>query len=406
MAVGFGVLHGSMPVLHAAARTPLRAVRGALLDSDERRAARRKRREEERERKRAERLNGVNLEAVADMNALYKAAMQAGRGVSWKASIQRYQKNVLTNIVKTRRDLLEGNDLHRGFIRFDIKERGKLRHISSVHIAERVPQKSLTQNALIPATVPTLIAANSANIKGRGTDYAIRLMKKHLSDHYRKHGSDGYIMQMDFRDYFARIAHGPLKRQIEKRLSDQRLIELERRVIDVQGEVGLGLGSEPNQICAVAFPNAIDHFVTELCGVEAYGRYMDDSYCIHQSKEHLRLVLACVEILCCDYGIELNRKKTRITKLTRGLTFLKKRFFYGDNGKVVVRPCRESITRERRKLKKQAALVAKGEMTFEQVNQSYQSWRGSMKRLNAHETVLHMDALFKQLFSNEYPPRS
>lgn len=85
-------------------------------------------------------------------------------------------------------------------------------------------------------------------------------------------------------------------------------------------------------------------------------------------------------------------------KLTRGFTFLKKRFSYGEGGKVVVRPCRSSVTRQRRKLKKQAALVAKGVMTVEQVNQSYQSWRGSMKRLNAHEMVKRMDALYKELF--------
>lgn len=65
---------------------------------------------------------------------------------------------------------------------------------------------------------------------------------------------------------------------------------------------------------------------------------------------------------------------------------------------VVVRPCRSSITRQRRKLKKQAALVGRGMMTKEQVNQSYQSWRGGMKRLDAHDTILRMDALYKELF--------
>lgn len=368
------------------------------MNSDERREARRLRRQQKRAEAKAKRLQDCDMEHVADLNALYKAAKHAARGVSWKASVQRYQKDVLRNIVRTRRDLLEGNDVCRGFICFDLVDCGKLRHITSVRISERVPQKSLSQNALVPATEPTLIKGNSANIKGRGTDYAVRLMKKHLAEHYRRHGSEGYILQIDFSDYFARIAHEPLKRQISARLSDPRLIALEHHFIDVQGDVGLGLGSEPNQICAVAFPNAIDHFVTEMCHVEAYGRYMDDSYCIHQSKEHLRLVLACIEVLCEDIGIRLNPKKTRITKLSRGFVFLKKRFFYGDNGKVVVRPCRASITRERRKLKKQAALVASGEMTMEQVEQSYQSWRGSVRRLDAHGTIMAMDALYKQLF--------
>ena len=125
---------------------------------------------------------------------------------------------------------------------------------------------------------------------------------------------------------------------------------------------------------------------------------MDDSYCIALDKQTLWEALSRIEDVCADLGIIINRKKTRVVKLTRGFTFLKKRFSYGKNGRVVVRPCRSSITRQRRKLKKQAALVAKGAMTVDQVNQSYQSWRGSMKRIAAHETVRRMDALYKELF--------
>lgn len=133
-------------------------------------------------------------------------------------------------------------------------------------------------------------------------------------------------------------------------------------------------------------------------GILASGRYMDDSYCIALEKSVLYDALKRIESLCDELGIVINRKKTRIVKLSRGFVFLKKRFYFGDGGKVVVRPCRSSITRQRRKLKKQAALVGCGMMTKEQVNQSYQSWRGGMKRLDAHDTVLRMDALYKELF--------
>lgn len=63
----------------------------------------------------------------------------------------------------------------------------------------------------------------------------------------------------------------------------------------------------------------------------------------------------------------------------------------------MVRPCRESVTRERRRIKRQAGLVASGKMTAEQLNQAYQSWRGSLTDLNAHRTKLGMDALFASL---------
>lgn len=368
------------------------------MNSEERRAARRKRREEARAAKKAERNKDCTIENVASLENLYRAAKESSRGVKWKGSVQRYLIRILRNIVKARRDVLEGNDISRGFIRFDLWERGKLRHISSVHFSERVIQKSLSQNALVPAIAPTLINDNSANIKGKGTDFAIMRLKRQLADHYRKHGAEGYILQIDFSDYFANISHEGVKRLVERYLTDPDVIALEFAQIDAQGEVGLGLGSEPNQILAVAYPTTIDHFVTECCEVEAYGRYMDDSYAIHTSKEHLQVVLGAVEVKCSQLGITLNTKKTRIVKLSRGFTFLKKKFSYTETGRILVRPCRASITRERRKLKKLAALYRKGEITLEQAERSYQSWRGSMLRLDAYRTVRSMDSLFHDLF--------
>lgn len=370
------------------------------MNSEQRRAARRKRREEKRARAKAERVKACTLETVADLNSLCKASKQAARGVMWKASTQRYMKDYLRNAVKSRQDLLEGRDICQGFIRFDLWERGKLRHISAVHFPERVVQKSLSQNAIVPAIVPTLVSANSANIKGRGTDYALKLLKRHLADHWRRHGREGYILLGDFSDYFARIAHEPVKRQVADALLDPRVVALEHRLIDAQGEVGLGLGSEPNQICAVAHPNRIDHYVAEMLRPEAYGRYMDDFYLIHESKEYLQVCLLLIEHECAKLGIALNPRKTRVVKLTRGFTWLKKRIFYTETGRIVMKPCRDSITRERRKLKKMARMVAEGVMTPEQMQQSYQSWRGGMAHLDAHRSVLAMDALYRSLFEN------
>lgn len=380
------------------------SVRGALMNSDERKAARRKRREQARQAKKKERLKDCTLENVADIDNLYIAALQSKRGVSWKASVQRYHMNILKNIVKSHDELLAGEDIRRGFNKFKIHERGKLRDICSVHISERVIQKSLTQNALVPAFVPSFIRNNTANVKGRGVHDALARLKKDLVRHYRKHGEDGYILMIDFTSYFANIAHEPLKQIVEETLDDRRVVKLVHDLIDSCGEVGLGLGSEPNQILAVAFPSKIDHYVTEMLGISKYGRYMDDSYFIHESKEYLQVVLGLVKIKCEELGITISENKTRIVKLSHGFTWLKKKISYGENGKVIMRPCRDSITRHRRKLKKMRGLVDAGVMTVEQAARSHQSWRGSMLKIHAHRSVLEMDALFKKLFNEEPPP--
>lgn len=124
------------------------------MNSEQRRAARRKRREEKRGQAKAERVKACTLDTVADLNSLCKASKQAARGVMWKASTQRYMKSYLRNAVLSRRDLLEGRDICRGFIRFDLWERGKLRHISAVHFPERVVQKSPHKTRSCPRSCP------------------------------------------------------------------------------------------------------------------------------------------------------------------------------------------------------------------------------------------------------------
>lgn len=117
-------------------------MRGAPVNSEERKAARRARREAERARKRERRLRDCTLENVADLENLYDAAMKAKKGIAWKASTQRYHKDLMLNLSKARSDLMEGRDIRRGFHHFTLYERGKLREISSVHFSERVIHKS------------------------------------------------------------------------------------------------------------------------------------------------------------------------------------------------------------------------------------------------------------------------
>lgn len=367
------------------------------MKSEERRAARRKRREERRAAKKALRDKECTFDNMCSLNTLYKAQSQAARGVSWKASTQRYQINWLLNINKMANDLAAGREVCKGFHEFDIYERGKARHISSVHFSERVPQKSLSQNVLIPSLKPSLIDRNSANIKGKGVSYALKMLKHDLVRHYQKHGSEGYILLADYRNYFASIDHEAVKAMLRKHILDERALELALHFVDVQATPGLGLGSEPNQIEAVALPNPVDHFACEMLQLEAYARYMDDSYAIHIDKDYLRACDCLLRDKAAQLGIEVSDKKTHICKLSKGFEFLKKRIFFSDTGAVIMRPSRRAITVTRRKIVKHAHMVDAGIMTEEQAYQSFQSMVGSWAGLNAHGAKQRATALYNSL---------
>lgn len=360
---------------------------------------------------------------VADYNSLYRAYKDARKGVTWKASVQRYGLDLCKNLCKTHNALIEGKDVRKGFIAFGLMERGKLRHIQSVHFAERVPQKSLSQNALMPVLSNSLIYDNGASRQGMGVSHAIDRTTLFLREYYREHGNEGYVLQIDLKDYFGSIPHEPMKKLIREKFTDEKIIRLTESFIDAFADAkmaevkkykdiameygdeyarGLGLGSEICQICAVSYPDKVDHYIKEKLRIRPYERYMDDSFIIHPDKERLKEILEEIRGIYASLGIRLNEKKTRIVKLSRGFTFLKTHFILTDTGKVVKRICRESVTRERRKLKKFAKLNARGEMSFEQIREAYNSWKGYAAQKDAYRTIRNMDALFNRLFIDNW----
>lgn len=373
------------------------------MTSEERREQRYQRRKAARAAKRAAKIGQYDdFERVASLNSLYEAAKEASQGIKWKASVQRYNSLLLFNLVSTRADLLAGKDIRRGFICFDICERGKLRHIKSVHFSERVVQKSFCNNVLYPTFTRSLIYDNGASQKGKGTHFALRRLTTHLRRHYRKYGREGGILLIDFSDYFGNANHEALFEIYNKQFTDPRIIELGVSFIAAFGDIGLGLGSETSQINAVMLPNKPDHYAKEVLHIAGYGRFMDDTYCLHNDIEYLHECLDKLREIYAELGIIINEKKTRIVDLKHGFTFLKTRFYITETGRIIKKPCRESITRERRKLKKQARLVESGVLSFDDVRTSYASWRGSMEHRDAYRTLQSMDRLFNRLFIDQW----
>lgn len=369
------------------------------MTSEERKEARYQRRKAAREVKRLAMLETHNFDSVASPDALFKAAKEARRGVYWKASVQRYNMSLLRNSLKTSKELYAGEDVRRGFIPFDLIERGKLRHIQSVHFSERVVQRSLCANALTPLLSRSLIYDNGASLANKGIDFALRRLKRHLCRHYRKHGKSGYVVLVDFKGYFDNILHQPLYDLYNRVFGeDARLVALASLFIAAFGSYGLGLGSETCQIDAVTYPNSIDHYIKEVLRCKYYGRYMDDSYIICETKEQAREILNALLPKYAELGITVNCKKTAIVKLSRGFTFLKTHISLTDTGAVVFRPCRQSIVRQRRKLKKFKRFLDAGQMTMLDIRASYMSWRGFIAHKNARRTIHNMDVLYYQLF--------
>ena len=371
------------------------------MTSEERHEARYRRRKAKREEKRLAQKEALDYDAVFTYKHLYKAYKKCRRGVAWKASTQKYIVQAPLEVFHAYERLMKGTFKTDGFYEFDLYERGKKRHIRSVTMRERVVQRCLCDNSLVPVVGRSFIYDNGASLEGKGYHFAMNRMIRHLQLHYRKYGSEGYIMLFDFKHFFDNVSHEVVRGALSKLYSDTRLLNLIMHFVDAFGDKGMGLGSQISQTLALLTADRLDHVIKEEMGIRCYGRYMDDGYLIHYDKEYLQECLDRIREVCKEYGIELNEKKTQIVKLSHGFTWLKARVYLTESGKVVKKIYKRSITKMRQKLKDFKRLVKLCRISVEDVRTSVQCWMAYALHFDACRTAESMCSLVYQLFGKE-----
>ena len=151
------------------------------MNSKERHENRYKRRVEKRMEQRRKLCSKFDdYDTVFSFSHLYKSYRLSCKNVGWKASVQKYKANAMVNLYNTFMTLKNDKFKSKGFYEFNLLERGKLRHIKSVAIDERVVQRCLCDYSLVPILSRSFIYDNSASQKGKGISFALNRMSVHL----------------------------------------------------------------------------------------------------------------------------------------------------------------------------------------------------------------------------------
>ena len=223
-------------------------------------------------------------------------------------------------------------------------------------------------NYLSPLFEARMIFDSYSCRKGKGTSEGIRRIEHHIRSCTHNYTCNAYILELDLKGYFMSISKQRLYDIIHRTLDgcrdslspagirwqeqlDMDLVDfLLRRIIfrdpmencEIRGRqsdwiglppskslrlaptgVGLPIGDLTSQLFSNIYLGRLDEYVKRSLRCKHYGRYVDDFYIIHESRNHLKeLVPQIRRFLREELELELHPNKIRLQHYTRGACFL------------------------------------------------------------------------------------
>ncbi len=204
--------------------------------------------------------------------------------------------------------------------------------------------------------------------KGKGTSYGIGRLDHHIRSCSQNYTRDAYVLKLDLSGYFMNIDRRILHEKVVDTLNryatrknsrgvrfcdalDYDLLRfLTKEIVFhdplddcfIRGDMsewnglppdkslftsprdcGLPIGNLTSQLFSNVYLNDFDHWVKRELKVQHYGRYVDDFFLIHPSKEFLVDAIDRIrDYLWDDLGIRLHPRKIYLQHIRRGVPFL------------------------------------------------------------------------------------
>jgi len=205
------------------------------------------------------------------------------------------------------------------------KGEGKTRPLGIPTVTDRVVQTAL-RNVLEPIFEKKFAEQSYGFRPERSCKDALRRVQQLLNEGY------SWVVDADIEKYFDTIDHGVLTEEVEKEISDGRVLTLIKRYLQQPvmeamrkwegGETGTPQGAVISPLLA----NVYLHPVDEAMQKEGYEmvRYADDLVVLCKTESEAKAALEKLERLLVERKLKLHPEKTRIVDATQseGFEFL------------------------------------------------------------------------------------
>jgi len=260
---------------------------------------------------------GGLFDEIASFANLHAAYRRARRGKGDRRSVQRFARELETELL-TLRDELQADTWRPGpFVRFRIHD-PKTRTISAAPFRDRVVHQAV-MGVLEPCFERWFDHDSHACRKGRGLDAALARAVHHSR-------RCAWVLRSDIRACFPSMDVTRLAAELRRRFRDRRLLALLERILDHGADThgrGLPIGNLTSQWLANLQLDALDRHVRQALKPAGYLRYMDDFALFAGEREAARALRDALRTWVPEHlGLELNPRQTQLFEVRRGWPWL------------------------------------------------------------------------------------
>ena len=260
------------------------------------------------------RRHGNLYSQATSLEALHEGYLQARRGKRARHACHQFERRLGAQLDDLARSLTDGTYTVRPYNTFTVHE-PKPRQISAPAFRDRVVQHAVAA-VVTPIFERTFIDQSFACRKGLGT---------HAAADYAQHAMelsrpDSYTVHMDVRKFYYSIDRAVLRRLVERRIKDERMVDLMMQFAQMDEPRGLPIGNLLSQLHALIYLNPVDHYIKRELGVRWYCRYVDDLLMLDLSRDEAFAARDAVQAYLRD-ELHLELSKATVAPTRRGVNF-------------------------------------------------------------------------------------
>lgn len=321
---------------------------------------------------------------VFSFQNLLAAFHRARRGRADREYVAEFEFFLEDNLLRLETELRAETYRPGGYHSYYIYE-PKKRLVSAAPFRDRVVHHALV-GVLEPIWEARFIYDSYACRKGKGVHQAVDRAHALLREHR-------YALKGDVVKFFPSVDHAVLLGLLARHVADPPVLRLAARILAsgagvLDGEVepywfpgddlfavlrpkGLPIGNLTSQFWANVYLNELDQFVKRELRVRAYLRYADDMLLFDDDKARLWAWAGDISHAAAGLRLRLHDCKTVVLPVTAGVDWLGFRLYPTHR-----RLRRENVRRAFRRLARQQAAYARGQLDAESLTRSVRSWVG------------------------------